>query len=118
MSSYTADRIFYIKEGAALPYLVGTLTDATTGEPVPLSGADEVRVKISDDEMQILDETVEIDPDQAGAGVGRVYVDPTLFSARHGRYYAEFDVYWTGARIPQTFPDDGYITIVVVEDLD
>ena len=83
-----------------------------------VGGADEVRVKISDDEMQIIDTPVEIDPDQNGAGKGRVYVDPTIFSSRHGRYYAEFDVFWTGARIPQTFPDDGYITIVVVEDLD
>lgn len=116
--SHPNDRMFYIKEGASLPYMVGTMIDATTGLPVSLVAADEVRVKISDDEMQIIDEQVQIDTDQNGAGRGKVYVDPTLFSGRHGRYYAEFDVYWTGARIPQTFPDDGYVTIVVVEDLD
>lgn len=112
------DKTFYIKEGSALPLLTVKLVDAVTGLPVDLTQADEVRVKISDDEMQIVDAPAEIGPDQDTVGAGIVFVESTLFSARHGRYFAEFDVFWTAQRYPQTFPHKDYVYLVVVEDVD
>ncbi len=112
------DKTFYIKEGSALPLLTVKLVDGLTGLPVDLTQADEVRIKISDDEMQIVDAPAEIGPDQDTTGKGLVSVDPTLFSDQHGRYFAEFDVFWTAERYPQTFPHKDYVYLVVVEDVD
>lgn len=112
------DKTFYIKEGSSLPRLSAVLIDSATGQAVDLSSAVEVRVKISDDEMQILDTPADVDPDQVGSGRGKVYVDSALFSGRHGRYFAEFDVFWTSNRVPQTFPNSDYIYIIVTEDID
>lgn len=116
--SSTEEKTFRIKEGSALPIMSCTLIDGENGLAVSLANVDEIRVKISDDEMQLIDQSVTFSTDESGSEKGKVYVDPTLFSARHGRYYAEFDVYWTANRVPQTFPEEDYVSIIVVENLD
>lgn len=91
-----------------------------TSIPVDLSNAVEVRFIIDDGEGTAkVNAVMTVHPDQSEQGGTRGVVTYMLepeATNQTGSWEAEVQVMWAGSR-PQTFPEDGYISWVVVRDL-
>lgn len=104
---------FYIKKNDTSPAMLATLQDAN-GNEINLTGAS-VRFhmrRIGKSEI-VVDDAVSI----VSASNGSVRYD---FSAndtgKTGTYQAEFEVTYSDASI-ETFPNDGYISVVILDDI-
>ena len=102
-----------VKSGDTAPPVTATLLDAA-GESVDLTAAESVRFIIA---TRTKPRTVLVDKPATAQPDGTVtYEWETGDTDTPGRYLAEFEVVFDDGRI-QSFPTDGYIDTVVVDDL-
>ena len=109
------EETFYIKENDTASFLTRDLKDAF-GAPVNVTGAAVVfsmRVKPAG--------TVKVDEQGCTivtAGIGRVRYEWTAANTNTAdEYEGEFQVTYANGKI-QTFPNDGYIPIVITDDIE
>ena len=109
------EETFYIKEGDTASFITRDLKDAF-GAPVNVPGA---AVKFS---MRVKPAgTVKVDDEDAvivTAGTGRVRYEWTAANTNTAdEYEGEFQVTYANGKI-QTFPNDGYIPVVITDDIE
>lgn len=103
----------WIKRGDLLPRITAQLVDAQ-GEPVSLAGASGVRFRmraLRGTEL-VIDADAEID-DEATGLVG--YTPQGTDTAVAGGFIGEFSATFAGKR--ETFPNDAYVKVAILEDL-
>lgn len=104
---------FYIKKNDTSPAMLATLQDAK-GIAIDLTGAS-VRFHmrpISGGEVTVDKPATVVTPDN-----GIVQYDfASQDTEKTGTYKAEFEVTYSDARI-ETFPNDGYISVVILDDI-
>ena len=109
------EETFYIKQNDTASFITRDLKDAF-GAPVNVTGA---TVKFS---MRVKPAgTVKVDDQDAvvvTAGTGRVRYEWTAANTNTAdEYEGEFQVTYANGKI-QTFPNDGYIPIVITDDIE
>jgi hypothetical protein len=109
------EETFYIKQNDTASFLTRDLKDAF-GAPVNVTGA---AVKFS---MRVKPAgTVKVDDEDAvivTAGTGRVRYEWTAANTNTAdEYEGEFQVTYANGKI-QTFPNDGYIPVVITDDIE
>ena len=109
------EETFYIKQNDTASFLTRDLKDAF-GAPVNVTGATVVfsmRVKPAG--------TVKVDEQECTivtAGIGRVRYEWTATNTNTAdEYEGEFQVTYANGKI-QTFPNDGYIPLVITDDIE
>jgi hypothetical protein len=104
---------FYIKQNDTSPAISGTCTDAD-GNAIDLTGASvrfHMRAKS--------DGTTKVDAAGAviSAAAGTIkYAWAAADTDTNGRYEAEFEITYADSSV-ETFPNTGYITVVVKDDI-
>jgi len=109
---------FHIKKNDLEPSLRVQLLDGTS--PITtLDDADSMRILIRNRKLGLkVDQPVTPVSPQTGDNIGWVEYAWVLGDTdTAGEFNAEVEVTWPGAR-PQTFPADGYFTVIVTKDLD
>jgi hypothetical protein len=107
---------FLIKQGDLLPRLDFTLLDGTT--PVDLSTALSGRFIMSNRVGTKVDRAVAFLPQNLPENHGRGYFAwQDVDTDTVGSFNGEIEVVWPGDKT-QTFPAKGYITVLVLKDLD
>ncbi|MGQ0669342.1 MAG: hypothetical protein ACT4PO_06680 [Actinomycetota bacterium] len=105
---------FAIKKGDLEPAIKATLQDAA-GAAVDLTGA---TVKFIMASLAATTPKILAAATITAATTGKVeYVWIGTDTDTDGRYRGEFEVTWASGK-KQTFPSDGYVEIIVTEDLD
>jgi hypothetical protein len=106
---------FFIKTSDTAPSIAATLTDYA-GTAVSLSGATvHVILRPFDGETSLYAEAN--NDDTGGATVGHVSYDwETEDLDTAGPYYGEWQVTFADASV-ETFPNDGYFTVAIIDDL-
>lgn len=106
--------IFYIKEGDRLPAITGTVRDGD-GNIVSLAGATaKFIMSKTPGGTPVVNAAASIIAPATG---GRVtYAWTALDTATAGTYYAEFEITFPGG-VLETFPNGGYITVIIGTDL-
>lgn len=111
----------YVKNDDTAPVLNATLVGADL-EPVNLEGVQGVRMLMREmrSSLQVVDAAAEVtqigDGTDGTMGFVRYEWDPTD-TATPGGYYAEFEVTFAAGEI-ETFPNDGYLTVAILDDLE
>jgi hypothetical protein len=110
----------WIKNDDTAPVVRATLTDGQ-GTPADLNGAT-VRFIMRPIRDSMVVVSAAADNDQNGTGTDGTlgYVSYTWQAGdttEPGGYYAEFEVTYAGGEI-ETFPNDGYLTVAILDDLE
>jgi hypothetical protein len=104
---------FYIKQNDTSPAMLATLQDAN-GNAVNLTGSSvRFHMRLIGKSTVVVDETATIVT--ALSGVVR-YDWSENDTEKKGSYQAEFEVTYADASI-ETFPNDGYISVVIIDDV-
>lgn len=104
---------FYIKRNDRLPILAATLQDAN-GAPFPLTGTT-VKFLMRDQQSTVL---INAAATIVNAGAGTVsYAWGPTDTTTAGTFQGEFEVTVTATGFKETFPNQGYISIVIGEDV-
>jgi hypothetical protein len=104
--------VFRTKRGDLLPIIQGTCTDVNG--PVDLTNATSVRflMKSSAGVAKVTSAAAFVDRPNGVVSYTWAGTDTDTV----GDYTAEFEVTWPGAK-PETFPNRGYITVSIFQDL-
>lgn len=100
-----------IKRGDTWPPLRATLEDADG--PVDLTAATAVVLKLKSDTLAVRSAPATVEDAVAGA---IFYVWESVTTAVAGSYQGEFEVTWGDGQV-ETFPNDAYFTVEIMEDL-
>lgn len=104
---------FYIKQNDTSPYLLATLKDGN-GNLIDLTAATvNFHMRATGSSTATVDASAIVVDEDAGTVK---YEWVTGDTATSGIYEAEFEVTYSGGVI-ETFPNDGYIRIVVTDDV-
>lgn len=113
---------FWIKQGDSSPSYRATLRDGD-GNAVDIAGAD-VRFLMRRQRGTLLvvdaeaDIDQDVDGDDAPINIGQVHYDWQVGDTdEEGGFLVEFEVTFEGSLI-ETFPNDGYLTVAILEDLE
>lgn len=105
---------FAIKKGDTRPSLEVQCLDKLTREPKPFDAVDKVRFHMERvDGNTVVDDTATVVSEDE-ARVAYTWNDGDTDET--GRYNAEFEVHYANGGI-ETFPNDGYISVTIGEDV-
>jgi len=108
---------FVIKRGNLLPVITATLQDANSNA-MDLTGATaKFIMRQVGATLPKVNATAVIDPDQVNNKGKISYTWQTADTDTPGIYEAEWEVTFTGSK-PQSFPNDDYLVLRVLDDLD